>query len=65
MAHVRTDRPDSKPEDLPSPDYETLDARIDRRSFLTRMGALGAAGVALSQLPPIAARSAPQVSGAI
>lgn len=58
MTDVRIDRPDSAPDDLPSPDYETLDARIDRRSFLTRMGALGAAGVALSQLPPIAARPA-------
>jgi len=61
MTDVLTDRPDTAPEDRPSPDYETLDARVDRRSFLTRMGAIGAvgaAGVALSQLPAVAARAA-------
>ncbi len=58
MTDLKLDLPDSRPEDLPSADYETLDARVDRRAFLTRMGALGAAGVALSQLPPVPARAA-------
>jgi len=58
MSDVLFDRPDTAPDELPSPDYETLDARVDRRSFLTRMSALGAAGVALSQLPPVFARTA-------
>lgn len=50
--------PDTPTEQLPNPEYETQDRLIDRRSFLARAGALGAAGVALTQLPPIAARSA-------
>jgi hypothetical protein len=58
MTDLKIDRPDSTPDELPSPEYETLDARVDRRSFLTRMGALGAAGVALAQLPPVRARAA-------
>jgi aspartyl-tRNA(Asn)/glutamyl-tRNA(Gln) amidotransferase subunit A len=58
MTDVRIDRPDTPIEDLPSPDYETQDLRVDRRGFLARMSALGAAGVALTQLPPVAAREA-------
>lgn len=58
MTDPKTDLPDSKPEELPSAEYETLDSRVDRRAFLARMGALGAAGVALTQLPPVPARAA-------
>lgn len=58
MTDLKTDLPDSKSEELPSTDYETLDARVDRRAFIARMGALGAAGVALAQLPPVPARAA-------
>lgn len=58
MADTHVDLPDTPKEDLPSPDYETQDRRIDRRGFLTRMGALSVAGVALTQLPPVMAREA-------
>lgn len=57
MTDLKTDLPDSRPEDLPSAEYETLDARVDRRAFIARMGALGAAGVALAQLPAVPARA--------
>lgn len=53
-----TDLPDTPAEQLSNPEYETQDRRIDRRSFLARAGALGAAGVALTQLPPVVAKPA-------
>ena len=57
-----TDLPDTPSDHLPNPDYETQDRRIDRRSFLTRMGALGAAGVAAAALPVVAAKPASATS---
>ena len=58
MSHPHSDLPDTPSEQLPNAEYETQDRLIDRRSFLARAGALGAAGVALTQLPPIVAREA-------
>lgn len=55
---AKTDLPNTPSEELPNPDYETQDRLIDRRSFLLRAGLASAAGVALTQLPPIAARTA-------